>query len=151
MTAILDRRDAIAADGSQHICRASGKIGSNKASFCWLGVDGLMAPLLARIYLLADNVRRNTKTSPSDVMEKCKKALTLYRAKAEGRGRWSLYDAGAAAEQVARYELAAALPDALERGEFSLMYQPIVRLAENVAATSQAAPGCTQGRLRRHP
>ena len=64
--------------------------------------------------------------------------VTLYRAKAEGRGRWSLYDAGAAAEQVARYELAAALPDALERGEFSLMYQPIVRLSDGVPAGLEA-------------
>src|SRR5216684_3520033 len=47
LTAFLDRRDA--ADGSQHFCRASGKIGSNTAPtalfrFCWLAVDGLMAP-----------------------------------------------------------------------------------------------------------
>jgi hypothetical protein len=49
LTAILDQRDAIAADGSQHFCRASGKIGSNTAHgpffrFCRLAVDGLMAP-----------------------------------------------------------------------------------------------------------
>jgi diguanylate cyclase (GGDEF)-like protein/PAS domain S-box-containing protein len=54
--------------------------------------------------------------------------VTLYRAKAQGRGRWALYDPGAVAEEVARYELTAALPDALDRGEFSLVYQPIVGL-----------------------
>ncbi|HKT05050.1 MAG TPA: EAL domain-containing protein [Rugosimonospora sp.] len=54
--------------------------------------------------------------------------VTLYRAKAQGRGRWAVYDPFAVAEEVARYELSAALPDALDRGEFSLVYQPIVDL-----------------------
>jgi diguanylate cyclase (GGDEF)-like protein/PAS domain S-box-containing protein len=56
--------------------------------------------------------------------------VTLYRAKAAGRGRWALYDPYAVAVEVARYELAAALPDALDRGEFSLVYQPIVALPD---------------------
>jgi diguanylate cyclase (GGDEF)-like protein/PAS domain S-box-containing protein len=54
--------------------------------------------------------------------------VTLYHAKAQGRGRWALYDPYAVAQEVARYELSAALPDALDRGEFSLVYQPIVDL-----------------------
>ncbi|MEN3309502.1 MAG: hypothetical protein V7603_5704 [Micromonosporaceae bacterium] len=54
--------------------------------------------------------------------------VTLYQAKSEGRGRWARYDPDAAARQVARYELSAAMPDALDRGEFSLVYQPIVDL-----------------------
>lgn len=54
--------------------------------------------------------------------------MTLYRAKANGRGQWALHDPDLAAEQVARYALAAALPDAIDRGEFSLVYQPIVAL-----------------------
>jgi diguanylate cyclase (GGDEF)-like protein/PAS domain S-box-containing protein len=54
--------------------------------------------------------------------------VTLYRAKAAGRGQWALHDPDRAAEQVARYALAAALPDAVDRGEFSLVYQPIVAL-----------------------
>jgi predicted signal transduction protein with EAL and GGDEF domain len=56
--------------------------------------------------------------------------VTLYRAKAEGRGRWSLYDPRAATERVARYELAAALPSALAHGELSLVYQPIMDLRD---------------------
>jgi diguanylate cyclase (GGDEF)-like protein/PAS domain S-box-containing protein len=56
--------------------------------------------------------------------------VTLYRAKAAGRGRWALYDPYTVAEEVARYELSAALPDALDRGEFSLVYQPIVALPD---------------------
>jgi diguanylate cyclase (GGDEF)-like protein/PAS domain S-box-containing protein len=56
--------------------------------------------------------------------------VTLYRAKAAGRGRWALFDPYAVAAEVARYELIAALPDALDRGEFSLVYQPIVALPD---------------------
>jgi diguanylate cyclase (GGDEF)-like protein len=56
--------------------------------------------------------------------------VTLYRAKAAGRGRWALYDPYTVAAEVARYELSAALPDALDRGEFSLVYQPIVALPD---------------------
>ncbi len=56
--------------------------------------------------------------------------VTLYRAKASGRSRWALYDPETVAEEVARYELTADLPDALDRGEFSLVYQPIVALPD---------------------
>ena len=52
--------------------------------------------------------------------------LTLYRAKAAGRGRWLCYDAELNAVQVARYTLAEELPTALERGEFAVLYQPLV-------------------------
>src|SRR5687767_5386280 len=41
-----------------------------------------------------------------------------------------MYDADRNARQAARYELAAALPDALDRSEFSLVYQPLVNLAD---------------------
>jgi diguanylate cyclase (GGDEF)-like protein/PAS domain S-box-containing protein len=58
--------------------------------------------------------------------------VTLYHAKAAGRGRWALYDPNAVAELVQSYELCAALPDALERGEFTLVYQPIVSLPDRV-------------------
>jgi diguanylate cyclase (GGDEF)-like protein/PAS domain S-box-containing protein len=65
---------------------------------------------------------------PADVLKSAD--VTLYRAKAEGRGRWALYDPYAVAAEVARYELSSALPDALERGEFFLVYQPIVGLPD---------------------
>jgi diguanylate cyclase (GGDEF)-like protein/PAS domain S-box-containing protein len=55
---------------------------------------------------------------------------TLYTAKANGRARWALYDPERTAEQMHRYHLASRLPGALERGEFSIVYQPIVRLAD---------------------
>jgi diguanylate cyclase (GGDEF)-like protein/PAS domain S-box-containing protein len=64
--------------------------------------------------------------------------LTLYRAKAAGRGRWARYDADLNAAQVARYALVEALPDAVQRGEFSLLYQPLVSLKTGTACGVEA-------------
>jgi diguanylate cyclase (GGDEF)-like protein/PAS domain S-box-containing protein len=67
-------------------------------------------------------------TSASELMKAAD--LTLYVAKSEGRGRFVMYDAERNARQAARYALAAAMPDALDRREFSLVYQPLVTLAD---------------------
>ena len=56
--------------------------------------------------------------------------VALYRAKAKGRGRWASHDPERLAEQIARYALAADLPDAVERDEFTVVYQPIVALPD---------------------
>jgi diguanylate cyclase (GGDEF)-like protein len=56
--------------------------------------------------------------------------LTLYVAKSEGRSRFVMYNADRNARQAARYALAADLPDALDRHEFSLVYQPLVTLTD---------------------
>ena len=55
--------------------------------------------------------------------------ITLHWAKADGKCRWCLFDADRNANELARYALRAAMPVALERREFTLLYQPIVGLA----------------------
>ncbi|KUL29215.1 putative bifunctional diguanylate cyclase/phosphodiesterase [Actinoplanes awajinensis] len=67
-------------------------------------------------------------TTPAELMKAAD--LTLYVAKSEGRARYVMYDADRNARQSARYALAAAMPDALDRGEFSVVYQPLVSLAD---------------------
>jgi diguanylate cyclase (GGDEF)-like protein len=56
--------------------------------------------------------------------------IALHWAKADGRARWRLFDPVRGARDAARYRLSAAIPAALRRGEFTLHYQPLVRLAD---------------------
>ena len=64
--------------------------------------------------------------------------IALLRAKAEGAGRWALYDADSHAREVARSTLATYLPTALERGEFFLEYQPLVSLHDGTVTGAEA-------------
>ncbi len=54
--------------------------------------------------------------------------LAMYRAKEEGRARFAFFDAAMRESAVRQLELETALRRALERGEFEVFYQPIVRL-----------------------
>jgi diguanylate cyclase (GGDEF)-like protein/PAS domain S-box-containing protein len=95
---------------------------------------------LARPYQVGQNRMRVTASigvvestvgaaTPSELMKAAD--LTLYAAKSEGRGRYVMFDAVRNARQAARYELAAALPDALDRREFTVVYQPLVSLDDD--------------------
>jgi diguanylate cyclase (GGDEF)-like protein/PAS domain S-box-containing protein len=55
---------------------------------------------------------------------------TMYWAKADGRGRWALFDPDRNARQLLRYSLAADLPGAIEDGQFRVEYQPLVSLRD---------------------
>jgi diguanylate cyclase (GGDEF)-like protein len=66
-------------------------------------------------------------TDPTDIMRAAD--MTLHWAKADGKARWRAFDPQRNTREVARYTLAAAMPAALDRGEFRLLYQPIVDLA----------------------
>jgi diguanylate cyclase (GGDEF)-like protein len=87
-------------------------------------VDGHDLPISASIGIIERPV---AGTDPTDVMRAAD--ITLNWAKADGKARWRVFDADRNAREVARYTLAAAMPGALERGEFRLVYQPIVDLA----------------------
>jgi diguanylate cyclase (GGDEF)-like protein/PAS domain S-box-containing protein len=63
---------------------------------------------------------------------------TLYWAKADGRNRLALFDAERHAREVTRYELSASMPAALERREFFVEYQPLVRLGDGVTTGVEA-------------
>ncbi|MFJ8826518.1 putative bifunctional diguanylate cyclase/phosphodiesterase [Streptomyces sp. NPDC102467] len=55
---------------------------------------------------------------------------TLYWAKADGKARWTLFDPERNARRMTRQVLSAGLRPAVERGEFVLEYQPLVRLED---------------------
>jgi diguanylate cyclase (GGDEF)-like protein/PAS domain S-box-containing protein len=55
---------------------------------------------------------------------------TLQWAKQDGRNRVAEFDAERHRAAVARFELSARLPEALDAGEFVVEYQPLVRLSD---------------------
>ncbi|MFC1407986.1 putative bifunctional diguanylate cyclase/phosphodiesterase [Streptacidiphilus sp. N1-12] len=64
--------------------------------------------------------------------------LTLYRAKEEGRGRWTLFDPGRNARAVNRYAVSVRMPTALDRGEFFIDYQPLCALPDGSLVAVEA-------------
>ncbi|WP_312030460.1 EAL domain-containing protein [Actinomycetospora sp. TBRC 11914] len=57
--------------------------------------------------------------------------ITLYSAKADGRGRWALHDPSRDEAEVTRFALSAAMPVAIEREEFFALYQPLVAMSDH--------------------
>jgi diguanylate cyclase (GGDEF)-like protein len=64
--------------------------------------------------------------------------VAMYKAKERGKGRYEYFDPEMRAGAVARLELKDALQGAIERGEFTLRYQPIVDLADGSIVGSEA-------------
>jgi diguanylate cyclase (GGDEF)-like protein/PAS domain S-box-containing protein len=67
-------------------------------------------------------------TSAAELMKAAD--TTMYWAKADGRDRYSLFDAERHRGDVHRFALSARMPEALARGEFVVEYQPLVALAD---------------------
>ncbi len=64
--------------------------------------------------------------------------LALYDAKARGKGRHAFFDPSMHAVAVERVALEAALREALDRGEFRVVYQPIVDLRDGRVVGAEA-------------
>lgn len=56
--------------------------------------------------------------------------ITVHRAKHNGKAQWELFDADADQEYRSRFQLGAAIPGALESGQFQVTYLPVHRLAD---------------------
>lgn len=63
---------------------------------------------------------------------------TLYWAKADGRARWTLFDPERNAHRMTRQALSSTLRPAVERGEFTIEYQPLVGMADGVVRGVEA-------------
>jgi diguanylate cyclase (GGDEF)-like protein/PAS domain S-box-containing protein len=57
--------------------------------------------------------------------------ITVHRAKLNGKAQWELFDAELDNEYRAQFQLGAAIPGALESGQFHVTYQPVHRLADD--------------------
>ncbi len=64
--------------------------------------------------------------------------ITMYRAKAAGGNRYEIADADSNARVIARHSLTNGLPSALEKGEFFIEYQPLVRLTDGTVRGAEA-------------
>ncbi|MGW7538584.1 diguanylate cyclase domain-containing protein [Amycolatopsis sp. NPDC054798] len=73
-------------------------------------------------------VRPANESSHSELLRAAE--LALHRAKEEGKAQWMEYDPQRDDENRGRYQLGAVIAGALENGEFSLIYQPTVKLAK---------------------
>jgi diguanylate cyclase (GGDEF)-like protein/PAS domain S-box-containing protein len=62
----------------------------------------------------------------------------MYRAKAEGRARWAVFDEELRHRSVRRLALEAELHQALERQEFVVYYQPLVTPANGLPRSAEA-------------
>ncbi|MEU1124082.1 EAL domain-containing protein [Streptomyces sp. NPDC005899] len=80
--------------------------------------------------------RPTAGTSPTGLMQAAD--TTLYWAKADGRARWTLFDPERNAHRVTRQALSSTLRAAVERGEFTLEYQPLVGMADEVVRGVEA-------------
>jgi diguanylate cyclase (GGDEF)-like protein len=89
-----------------------------------LHIDGLELPLTASagvVEQLAAGAQAGELIRAADA--------ALHWAKADGAARWRLYEHQRSTADTQRYRLSAAMPGALRRGEFTLVYQPLVDLA----------------------
>lgn len=64
--------------------------------------------------------------------------VAMYRAKAKGRGQLCVFEAEMQDELTERLGLEADLPDAIERGEISIHYQPVVTIDDGSLAGFEA-------------
>ncbi len=109
---IADSDDAVAAAERVHACLHAP-----------VRLRGLEMRITASIGIAIGDRRRDADQLLRDA------DIAMYRAKARGRGRTALFDAGMRAAVTQQLMLETDLQRAVEREEFRLVYQPIVALA----------------------
>ncbi|WP_405882199.1 MULTISPECIES: putative bifunctional diguanylate cyclase/phosphodiesterase [unclassified Streptomyces] len=72
--------------------------------------------------------RRAAGTTATHLMQAAD--TTLYWAKADGKGRWTLFDPERNAHRMTRQALSSTLRAAIDRNEFALEYQPLVGMED---------------------
>jgi diguanylate cyclase (GGDEF)-like protein len=96
-------------------------------------LDGHRLTVTASVGIVEEAV---ADTDPTEVARAAR--MSLHWAKLDGKSRWVLYDPHRSARYVARYTLSAEMPGALSRGEFALVYQPLVDLVDGVTRGAEA-------------
>ena len=64
--------------------------------------------------------------------------VAMYRAKSSGKNRWELYDDDLRRRAAGRLVVERSLRQAIERGQFELLYQPLIALSTGAPSGSEA-------------
>ena len=88
-------------------------------------------------------VRRAESESQDDLLRDAD--LALYKAKAEGRGRFALFEPGLRAAAVDHLALERDLRSAIRLGQIQLVYQPIILLEDGAMVEVEALMRWTHG------
>jgi diguanylate cyclase (GGDEF)-like protein len=99
-------------------------------------VEALRAPIAVAGREIFVSTSIGIATGAGDLLRQAD--VAMYRAKAEGKGRFAIYEAGMQAEVLERLDIEGALQRAVERGELELHYQPIIALATGTMAGVEA-------------
>lgn len=67
-------------------------------------------------------------TNPENLLQAAD--ITMYRAKADGKARYAMFDRNRNDSEVVRFTLSATMLAAIERNEFFVEYQPLFRLRD---------------------
>ncbi|GEM_PF-489897 len=98
--------------------------------------DRLISELSQPVTLLGQEVQLSVSVgvaiddrgteSPEDLLRSAD--VAMYEAKAQGKGRWAMFEPGMADQTLERFEISNALGAAIENDELMVYYQPIVDL-----------------------
>ncbi len=95
--------------------------------------DGGVAPMSVSVGVAVSN---GPDDQPESLLRDADAAM--YRAKERGRNRVEVFDDGMRAAALARLDLEHALTDAIERGDFTLVFQPAVDLRSGTVVGAEA-------------
>jgi diguanylate cyclase (GGDEF)-like protein/PAS domain S-box-containing protein len=97
-------------------------------------IDGIGVAVTATIGVVQHRV---AGTNPEELMRAA--SATLSRSRGRGKRQWALFDPHIDAVDRAELRLAAAMPGALETGELTVTYQPVVTLDDHRLVGIEAA------------
>jgi diguanylate cyclase len=133
---LIEGRSATVADGA-----GTGPVGSQELTKV---ADQVVAALTAPFRIDGHDLPVSASVGLADVPSgdpiEIMGAADIARqwARDDGGAGWRLFEAGRSARDVARFQLSAAMPAALDRDEFILVYQPLVRLRDGVPVGVEA-------------
>jgi len=99
-----------------------------------LSLDGRVVSVRASIGVALD--RGDERKTSVELLRDADTAM--YRAKANARGGFEIFESSMHARQLARLELDSDLREAMGRGQFALVYQPIVTVATGRVVATEA-------------